>query len=206
MFRFVCIIVVCTALSSTGCTVQDEESSDTLDTVIIHVDELGPSNFDELIEHSSVIARATLDSITEEAGYRGGYNEDEPTSEFVELIELSFSINETIKGEAPAQLTILWDGFIVKNLDGQPAERLKRILLAGADFTFDDVGKSFVLFLAERDNELDIITVTDGIAHLFANGMVDPTTIGGVLDIDSEVATIDNIRNVSSGELDTFAE
>ncbi len=96
---------------------RDEDSLGTLDTVIIHVDELGPSNFDELIEQSSVIVRATLDSITEGAGHRGEYNEDEPASEFVELVGLNFSIDETLKGESPAQLTILWDGYIVKNVD-----------------------------------------------------------------------------------------
>ena len=202
MFRFVCVMVVCIGLLVQGCTQFDEDSSGELDTVVIHVDELGPSSVNELVENSSVIVQATLDSITEEAGYRGGYNEDEPTSEFVELIKLNFSVNETIKGESPARLTILWDGFIVRNVDGIPAERLQRISLAGANFTSNDTGQSFVLFLTEQDNELDIITVTDGIANLFATGSISPATTSGVLGIDSNTATIESIRNLSSSEDD----
>jgi hypothetical protein len=203
MFRLVCITMVCAGLTTAGCTIQDEDSSGTLDTIIIHVDELGPSSFDELIEQSSVIVRTTLDSITERVGHRGGYNEDEPASEFVELIGLNFSIDEILKGESPTQLTILWDGYIVKNIDGQPAERLKRVSLAGTDFASDDIGQSFVLFLAGQGNELDIITVTDGIAHLFTNGTIRPAATSGVLGIDSETATIDSIRNLDPSEHST---
>lgn len=200
MFRSACIVMVCAGLTIAGCTTQSEYSTDTLDTVIIHVDELGPSSFDELVEQSSVIVRATLDSITERAGHRGGSNEDEPTSEFVELIRLNFRIDEVLKGESPVQLSILWDGYIVENVDGQPAERLKRVSLAGTDFASDDIGQSFVLFLTRQGNELDIITVTDGIAHLFPNGTIRPATTTGVVGIDSETATIDSILNFDFSE------
>lgn len=200
MIRSICAMVVCAGLLVQGCARFDEGSSDYLDTVVIHVDELGPSNINELIEESSVIARATLDSIAEGAGYRGGYNEDEPTSEFVELIKLNFSIKETIKGESLDQLSILWDGYVVRNVGGTPAERLQRVSLAGADFTSNDVGQSFVLFLTMRGTEIDIITVTDGIARLLANGAVSPATNSGVLGIDPDTATIENIRSVSSSQ------
>jgi len=127
-------------------------------------------------------------------------------SEFVELIQLNFSTIETFKGESPAQLQILWDGYTVSNVDGTPAERLNRVSLAGAEFKPNNVGQSFVLFLTERDNRLDIITATDGIAHLLSNGTISPATTSGVLGIASEAKTIDDIRNVSSGESGMFAE
>jgi len=196
----------CTILLTAGCTTGSNGSTYELGTVVIHVDELGPSTSNELIEQSSTIVRVTLDSILEGAGYRASSNEDEPMSEFVELIQLNFSTIETFKGESPAQLQILWDGYTVSNVDGTPAERLNRISLAGAEFKPNNVGQSFVLFLTERDNRLDIITVTDGIAHLLSNGAISPATTSGVLGIASEAKTIDDIRNVSSGESGMFAE
>ena len=206
MLRHVCTIMFCTVLLTTGCTTGGNGSTHELGTVVIHVDELGPSTSNELIEQSSTIVRVTLDSILEGAGYRASSNEDEPMSEFVELIQLNFSTIETFKGESPAQLQILWDGYTVSNVDGTPAERLNRVSLAGAEFKPNNVGQSFVLFLTERDNRLDIITVTDGIAHLLPNGAISPTTTSGVLGIASEAKTIDDIRNVSSGESGMFAE
>jgi len=196
----------CTILLTAGCTTGSNGSTHELGTVVIHVDELGPSTSNELIEQSSTIVRVTLDSILEGAGYRASSNEDEPMSEFVELIQLNFSTIETFKGESPAQLQILWDGYTVSNVDGTPAERLNRVSLAGAEFKPNNVGQSFVLFLTERDNRLDIITVTDGIAHLLPNGAISPATTSGVLGIASEAKTIDDIRNVSSGESGMFAE
>ncbi len=196
----------CTILLTAGCTTGSNGSTHELGTVVIHVDELGPSTSNELIEQSSTIVRVTLDSILEGAGYRASSNEDEPMSEFVELIQLNFSTIETFKGESPAQLQILWDGYTVSNVDGTPAERLNRVSLAGAEFKPNNVGQSFVLFLTERDNRLDIITATDGIAHLLSNGTISPATTSGVLGIASEAKTIDDIRNVSSGESGMFAE
>ncbi len=206
MFRLGCTIALCAGLLVIGCTRSDANSSDKLDIVVIHVDELGPATSESLIEESSAIVQVTLDSITTGAGYRGGYNEDEPTSEFIELIQLNFSVVETLKGESPAQLSLLWDGFTVRNVDGKPGERLNRVSLAGANFTSTDIGQSFVLFLTERNNTLDIITVTDGIAHLLANGMISPATTSGVLGITSEATTVDYIRQVSSSESAPFVE
>lgn len=206
MLRHVCTIIVCTFLLAAGCTTDGNGSAHELGTVVIHVNELGPSTSNELIEQSSTIVRVTLDSILEGAGYRGGSSEDEPMSEFVELIQLNFSTVETLKGESPAQVQILWDGYTVSNVDGTPAGRLNRVSLAGAEFTPNNVGQSFVLFLTERDSQLDIITVTDGIAHLLSNGAISPATTSGVLGIASEATTIDDIRNVSSGEPGMFAE
>ena len=206
MFKLISTIALCAGILVSGCTAHDEHSSDELDTVIIHVDESGPSTSGDLIEQSTVIVRATLDSITTGAGYRGGYNEDEPTSEFIELIKLNFSTIETLKGESPAQLAILWDGYTVKNVGGKPTERLNRVLLAGADFTSTDVGQSFVLFLTERNNSLDIITVTDGIAYLLGNNMISPSTTSGVLGIASEATTLEYIRQTSSSEPGAFIE
>lgn len=175
-------------------TSEGETAESDIGTIMIQLDELGPSSSSELKSQSTVIAQATLTSIDEKAGFRGGPNEDEPTSEFVELVSLNFSIDTVFKGTPPTAVAITWDGYVVENLNGAPGDRLARIILSGAEFTSADIGQSFILFLTERDKSLDVITVADGISRLALDGSIKPTTNTGVLKIESEQLTTSQLR------------
>ena len=194
MFRIytiaVGVLMGAAVVCSTACSTATDAD---LPVTLVSVDEDGPASPAELFEESDVIVIARLMSIDEHAGFALGPDEDEPGAEFVELVNLNFKIEETLKGSSSADLTLKWWGFDVANVDGTPGERTALVELQGIRFLDFDIGHRFMLFLEDYDgkygygfngvSESGVTTVTldSGISRVSEDGAITSTGHGGLL-------------------------
>jgi len=200
MIRRLILTVMIVAATVSACG--DEEISDDsgeLPMVRVGINELGPDTFEALVEESMTIVQATLSSISEGVAFRSHQSEEEPNAEFIELIGLNFTASHVIKGTALDEVTITWDGYVRDNIGGEPGPRTARIELEGIQFTSDDIGRSFVLFLTElEDNRMDVININDGMARVDDTGRLSPLNVGGLFGNPArEAYTIDDLTSAN---------
>ena len=199
LFKVACIAM---AILSTSCSTsahtppEQAAGPNDISTARISVDEGGPRTLEGLVDESTVIVRAVLKSIVDNAGLSEGPNEDEPTAQYVELIGLDFSTSKAIKGDTPSEFRIPWYGYLRENLDGLPGDRIARIELQGVTFGKAEVGNEYILFLAQEDGKLDAFSINNSLVSVTGNDKIIAVASGGFVGMNGQNHTVQDIENL----------